>query len=177
MTNQRLRQVILVLLVGHWLLAASGNAAERLTPLGVVRARVEQAVRELAEARVFPDRDRAVRRLIDLRRTLEADPRVRSSLVVRGLIRRVDRGLVLASRDLAVAASDSAEPRRQDHAGGLRAEAAALIELIQATVRPDTWDVNGGSGSIVYFATGHGLVVVAPDDVHDDVGDLLRQLR
>jgi len=32
-------------------------------------------------------------------------------------------------------------------------------------------------GCIVYFANGHGLVVLAPDDVHDDLGGLLRQLR
>lgn len=156
--------------------AIDGLAADRPTPLGVVRAEVEQAVRDVTAALDFQDRSRAVHRLIELRHVLEADPRLESSVVVRGFIRRVDRGLVLASRDLAVVASDTASPPR-GAAGGRRAEAAALIDLIQATVRPEAWDVNGGTGSIVYFANGHGLVVVAPDDVHDDVGDLLRQLR
>jgi hypothetical protein len=62
-------------------------------------------------------------------------------------------------------------------AGGDAAEAQALIDLIQATISPETWDINGGRGSIVYFANGHALVVSAPGDVHDDLGGLLRQLR
>lgn len=168
---------IAAVLCGGWGFAAVCRAADQPLPLGVVRATVGQALRDAADARDFQARDRAVRRLVDLRRRLEADPRVESSVALRGLIHRVDRGLVQAGRDLAGPASKSeAVPSRSAYGGG-QAGAAALVDLIRATVRPEAWDVNGGSGSIIYFANGHGLVVLAPDDVHDEVGDLLRRLR
>jgi len=53
----------------------------------------------------------------------------------------------------------------------------ALIQLIQKTISPSTWDVNGGNGSIVYFAPLHALVVRAPSDIHRRTGGLLEQLR
>jgi hypothetical protein len=37
------------------------------------------------------------------------------------------------------------------HGGGVANDAAGLINLIQTTVAPDTWEINGGRGSIVYF--------------------------
>jgi uncharacterized membrane protein YgcG len=42
--------------------------------------------------------------------------------------------------------------------------AEQIIELIQATVEPDVWDVNGGRASIRYFAG--NLVVTGPMRVH-----------
>ncbi len=35
--------------------------------------------------------------------------------------------------------------------GGAAVQAEALIELIENTVRPETWEVNGGRGSIMYW--------------------------
>jgi hypothetical protein len=52
-----------------------------------------------------------------------------------------------------------------------------LVELIQATISPSTWDINGGNGSLVYFAPLRVLVVSAPGEVHGDVADVLGQLR
>jgi hypothetical protein len=37
------------------------------------------------------------------------------------------------------------------HGGGVTNGAADLINLIQTTVAPDTWEINGGRGAIVYF--------------------------
>ena len=53
----------------------------------------------------------------------------------------------------------------------------ALVELIQNVIAPSTWDVNGGSGSIRYWRPGHALVVRQTEQVHEDVGSLLRQLE
>lgn len=53
----------------------------------------------------------------------------------------------------------------------------ALVELIQATITPGIWDVNGGSATIVYFAPLHALVIRAPGGVHRRTGELLNQLR
>ena len=53
----------------------------------------------------------------------------------------------------------------------------ALVELIQQTIRPNIWDVNGGEASIVYFAPLRALVVRAPGGIHRRTGDLLNRLR
>jgi len=52
-----------------------------------------------------------------------------------------------------------------------------LVDLIQRTIAPSTWDVHGGPGSIYYWRPGRALVIRAADDVHDDVGGLLDQLQ
>jgi hypothetical protein len=52
-----------------------------------------------------------------------------------------------------------------------------LVDIIQRTISPETWDINGGNGSVVYFAPLRVLVVSAPGTVHDQVGDVLGQLR
>jgi hypothetical protein len=52
-----------------------------------------------------------------------------------------------------------------------------LVELIQQTISPETWDINGGNGAVVYYAPLRVLVVSAPGDVHTQVGGVLGQLR
>lgn len=52
-----------------------------------------------------------------------------------------------------------------------------LAELIQKTIAPSTWNVNGGPGAIYYWSPGRALVISAGQDVHDQLGDLLDQLR
>lgn len=52
-----------------------------------------------------------------------------------------------------------------------------LVELIQQTISPATWDVNGGASSIQYYRPKHALVIRAPQTVHDDIAPLLLQLR
>jgi hypothetical protein len=52
----------------------------------------------------------------------------------------------------------------------------SLVELIQTTIAPDTWDVNGGLGSIYYWRNQHALVIRATDDVHGFIGELMEQM-
>jgi hypothetical protein len=52
-----------------------------------------------------------------------------------------------------------------------------LVDLIQKTISPGSWDRNGGPGSIYYWRPGRAIVVSAGDDVHDQVGDLLEQMN
>ncbi len=52
-----------------------------------------------------------------------------------------------------------------------------LIDLIQTTVAPDTWDINGGPGAIRYFRPLNALVIRAPGSTHHEVGEMLEQLR
>ena len=52
-----------------------------------------------------------------------------------------------------------------------------LVELIQTVIRPETWDVNGGPGTIYYWRPGRALVVRQMAEVHGEVGGVLGQLR
>ena len=61
--------------------------------------------------------------------------------------------------------------------GAAQADFDTLIELIQNTIQPTTWDENGGNGSVREFPTNLSLVVSQTQDVHDQIRDLLQQLR
>jgi hypothetical protein len=53
----------------------------------------------------------------------------------------------------------------------------ALVELIQRTIAPEFWDVNGGPGTIVYYAPLRVLVVRATSEMHHDVGAAVGAIR
>lgn len=61
--------------------------------------------------------------------------------------------------------------------GATQADFDALIDLITSTIKPTSWDTVGGPGSIAQFETNLSLVVSQTQDVHDDIVDLLEQLR
>jgi len=61
--------------------------------------------------------------------------------------------------------------------GGTMADFDSLIELITTTVAPESWDDVGGPGSIAPFETNLSIVVSQTQDVHEDIVDLLEQLR
>ncbi len=52
-----------------------------------------------------------------------------------------------------------------------------LVALIQRTITPQFWDVNGGPGVIVYYAPLRLLVVRATSQVHGQIRDLNGMLR
>ncbi len=53
----------------------------------------------------------------------------------------------------------------------------SLIELIQTTVVPDTWDLLGGPSTMQEYAQNLSLVISTTSDVHDQIADLLESLR
>jgi general secretion pathway protein D len=61
--------------------------------------------------------------------------------------------------------------------GGSQADFDTLIDLITSTIAPTTWDEVGGSGSVEGFDTNLSLVVSQTQDVHEQIADLLDQLR
>jgi hypothetical protein len=61
--------------------------------------------------------------------------------------------------------------------GAPQDDGQALVELIQATIAPQSWDVNGGPGSIVYWPAWHVLVVRQTDDVHEQIGGVVHGMR
>jgi len=52
-----------------------------------------------------------------------------------------------------------------------------LVALIQRTIVPEFWDVQGGPGTIVYYRPLMVLVVRATDDVHHRIGGTLGGVR
>src|SRR5207253_10728677 len=52
-----------------------------------------------------------------------------------------------------------------------------LVALIERTINPAFWDVNGGPGTIVYYAPLQCLVVRATAEVHGNIGGLVGGLR
>ena len=61
--------------------------------------------------------------------------------------------------------------------GGTNADFDTLIDLITQTVSPATWDHNGGKGNIAASPTNLSLVVSQTQEVHEEIVDLLEQLR
>ncbi len=62
--------------------------------------------------------------------------------------------------------------------GGAQADFDTLIELIRSTVGPPTiWDDMGGQGTIEGFETNLSLVVYQTQEKHEEIADLLAQLR
>lgn len=163
----------------------SGPPARCALPgITALRAEVDAAIGPPALPADFAARAAAARHLVELHERIVGDPRLASTPALENLRRRVATRLTRLrcrlEHDIVVA--DSAATLRSTRlepptAGGQAADARHLVDLIQATVRPDSWDVNGGTGTIRYFANGHALVVSAPEEVHEELGDLLRKLR
>ncbi|HEX4147672.1 MAG TPA: hypothetical protein VHY20_01735, partial [Pirellulales bacterium] len=61
--------------------------------------------------------------------------------------------------------------------GGVLADFDSLIELITGTIAPTTWSEVGGAGAIKQFATNLSLVISQTQEVHEEIADLLEQLR
>jgi hypothetical protein len=60
---------------------------------------------------------------------------------------------------------------------GVNSRGWDLVALIRNTVAPETWDVNGGNGSIFFYRPLNVIVVRQTQAVHDDLGDVLGQIR
>lgn len=61
--------------------------------------------------------------------------------------------------------------------GGAEEEGEALVELIRRTIAPDSWDVNGGPGSITYFRPLKVLVVRQTGEIHWLLGGFRQALE
>jgi general secretion pathway protein D len=61
--------------------------------------------------------------------------------------------------------------------GGAQADFDQLMQLITGTIAPTTWSDVGGAGAIRPFPTNLSLVVSQTQQVHEEIADLLEQLR
>lgn len=61
--------------------------------------------------------------------------------------------------------------------GGDQADFESLIELLTSTIAPTTWAEVGGPGTITEFKGNLSLVISQTQEVHEEIADLLDQLR
>jgi hypothetical protein len=61
--------------------------------------------------------------------------------------------------------------------GGIASDAQQLIDLIQATIEPDSWAINGGKGTLYFYSPLNVLVIRQTAEVHEQLGGTLGQLR
>jgi hypothetical protein len=52
-----------------------------------------------------------------------------------------------------------------------------LVELIERTIAPGTWESQGGLGRIYYWRNGRALVISQTQQAHEGLADLLQQLH
>jgi general secretion pathway protein D len=74
-------------------------------------------------------------------------------------------------------AGGGSRPSTGSQGGGTQADFGAIIDLITETVEPESWDDWGGPGSISEFEGNLSLVIRQTEDVHNEIAELLQQLR
>ena len=76
-----------------------------------------------------------------------------------------------------MAAGSRRRLRARRHGRRRQPDFEPLIDLITTTIKPQTWDEVGGPGSISQFSNNLSLVISQTQEVHEDIADLLEQLR
>jgi general secretion pathway protein D len=61
--------------------------------------------------------------------------------------------------------------------GGASADFDSLMDLIQSTIAPDSWEQLGGPGTMQQYFANLSLVISTTSDIHDQIADLLESLR
>ncbi len=137
----------------------------KLKSLGKVDAQYQQAVSQLCE--LYP--------------LVIAHPGYERSPLLQQQQRTLKRRLTLIQKHLegqlrwyddAPAVTEA--PQRR---GGAAVAGWNLVELIQRTIKPKSWESQGGPGSIYFYPQGRALVVRATSVIHENVQDQLRNLQ
>lgn len=153
------------------------------TKLFDLQKEASRLLRTEALAQDFASREAALVELAELHQAMTHDERFETSASLRSLQTRIRSRLRHVVKDLESTSSASPSTSANPDAGALggrvreAGNADALIELIQATIAPQQWDVNGGESTIRYFAPKQVLVIRAPSRVHSSVGNVLGNLR
>lgn len=176
-----------------WSAQAGVPQAKPASILHAFREEVRQRMAESAGTR-RPEPETVGPKLLDLYRRLETAavlPKLERLRLLRlvgtrlhqvetTLARRLERAekASKASRGGAVLHQQLPDNSRQgSNRNAATTRGWALVELIRETVDPDTWDVNGGEGSMFYHHPVLGLVVRQTGEVHEHVGETLRGAR
>lgn len=143
--------------------------AEPLTP-HEIRLAVRESLRAEATAETFEARERPLRRLCALYAELWLNEDLAESQRERlkpKLRARLKRSLADLTREFGQPGEVPVSHSPGASGGGAIADhAAELIELITTTLAPETWEQNGGEGSIYYFNNFRVLVVRQTAEIH-----------
>jgi len=162
-----------------------------------LRTAVRDTMRREAMAATFAGRSTAIRELCEIFVEIATGDAMNDTLrdrylgKVRSRLRRTQRDLeIQVARDrrsesrsapqadlLATVSLATDSPATLSRGGAAAENGQALVDLIQATIAPGVWDVNGGQATIFYFAPVHALVVRAPGEVHHQAAGLLDNVR
>jgi hypothetical protein len=164
-----------------------GASEEEPPSLTALERTVRAALRRHAVAREPADRTAAIQELCELHHGIVRDPRFRSVVPLQELRRQIASRLLGVQTDLkrqmyrnrqsTGTGTGGSESRARAGGDGVPDNGQALVDLIQRTIHPDFWDVNGGPGTILYYRPLRCLVVRATDEVHGNVGGAVRGLR
>ncbi|MEX0718462.1 MAG: hypothetical protein WD066_17850 [Planctomycetaceae bacterium] len=160
----------------------SENAADETTTAADLKAEHLSLMRRTARSQK-PDPHECVTPLVGFRARLAADatlPLLQRRRLTRALDGRLVEMHTRLRHEIIRAERDAKRaPGTRMTAGGAAVPPAAseLIDLIETTVAPDTWAVNGGQGTISYWRPGMALVIRQTGEVHHQIGGTLGQLR
>ncbi len=68
-------------------------------------------------------------------------------------------------------------PNGMPRGGASFADFTQLINLIQTTIEPDSWEALGGTGTIQQYPQNLSLVISTTSEIHDQITELLESLR
>ncbi len=169
-------------------LAVAADSSEPSNPAVVqqgspqqLRQRVHKTLRREAMARGAQQQS-AIRELLELFKQL-SDDSPETSRNLRIELQDAIRGrLARRGEEIARQVSQSRQARNKNTKPAMGGPtpsdpAQELIELIQKTIQPASWDANGGPGTIKYFPPSQVLVIRQTEEVHERLGDALRQMR
>ncbi len=91
-----------------------------------------------------------------------------------------NNGLYQINDDLGVQIGPGGLPRSGDQSSGQRngeLDFTGLVDMLQTTVAPGTWDIDGGAGTVSHNENTLSLVIRQTPAVHDEIVELLEQLR
>lgn len=83
--------------------------------------------------------------------------------------------LVIPINKAATPASSKAD--QNEPAERIETDCDSLIAFIQSRVRPESWDINGGPGSILKYANNLSLVILQTEQIHTEIAASLAALR
>jgi hypothetical protein len=100
--------------------------------------------------------------------------------VLRSRLQKVSRSISASVREQPRPYEDLDDPEAE-HSGlggaAVRDDGRQLVELIQQTIAPSSWDVNGGPGTVMYYPPLRVLVIRQTGETHGVIGDVLGGLR
>jgi hypothetical protein len=172
--------------------AAPASVTAKQTPTrsgSQLRGAIREALQASQASAVF--REASIRHLVALYRELERNTDLRPAqreplrLALRGRLARLHAGLAkpakLPTRVQTTLAQQIPLPGMNANMPAGQAVSAdhgqELRELIEEVIAPGSWDTLGGPGAIRYWPAGNALIVRQTGEVHEQLAQLLIDLR